>query len=338
MFKTHLYFVYLILTFIFMPLLVQAQDPVQKWTLEDTFLVTSIEISGNGKIFAVDSEQHQVHIFNASGERVRTVGGEGKGPGEFQNPSAIALGPDEEKFAVRDRNRRVSFFSLDGTYQHSFVLPKPILPSSNMEFVNDSTLVLGGFLPESSPYEGTTVHVLTTDGELVRSFFSRSDKAKELKISVQAGSAFDLDRQGRIIALQFANYSRLAVLSPDGKHQGVFEISLPDHFRAPTEPQPDPMEDRARMKEWVKKTDVPRDLFVVGEDTVAVGVQEGGTVEEWTVDVIEIESGRILGSTAFTGFPVYVDAEDNLVYVATTQQDPPATILRAYQIDDLIDE
>lgn len=329
------YNVYAILLFLSMPVLVQAQDPVQKWTLEDTFLVLTIEIDRTGRIYAVDADQHQVRIFDASGTFVRAVGREGKGPGELQNPFAIALGPEEERFAVRDRNRRVSFFARDGTYDDSFVLAKPILPTASMEFLSDSLLAIGGFIPESR-YEGETIHKLTTDGERVGSFFPRPDKAKELKISVRVGSAFDLDRGGRINAVHYIDYSRLHVLSPRGEHVSVSEISLPSHFRAPTEPQPDPLEDRAGVNDWVKNVDSPRRLFMVGEDTVAVGVQEGGTVEEWTVDVIELERGHVLGSRAFKGFPVYVDAEDDLLYVATAEEEP-ATLLRAYRIDDFIE-
>lgn len=119
------------------------QEPAWEGKLEETFYVFTLEIDRDGRIYAVDREQHQVHIFDASGERIRTLGEGGKGPGEFQTSFTISLAPEEERFAVRDRNRRVSLFSREGTFQSSFVLPS-ILPPENLAFVKDTLFVLRG--------------------------------------------------------------------------------------------------------------------------------------------------------------------------------------------------
>jgi len=310
-----------------------AQNPVEEWELEETFFVTRMDIDSNGHIYAVDREQHQIHIFNESGNRIETVGQEGEGPGEFSDPMAIALGPDEERFAVRDKNRRVSLFSRAGTYQSSFVLPQ-ILPSSSMAFANDSLLILGGFQPEAM-YVGNTMHLFTTDGTKVRSFFSLYEKAKEFQMTVRVGSGFDVGENNRIYAIQPVDY-RISVLSPDGKRHRTIEVTPPEHFRVPTEPQPDPMEDRARVHKWLETVDAPRDVHIVSEDILAVEVEKGGTdPQDKIIDFIEMDSGQVVASWDMEGFPVHADSERERLYVAKPQEEP-VTLLHAYRLEDLL--
>lgn len=310
-------------------------DYTKEWRLKDTFYITKIEIGSTGRIYAADSEKHQVYIFDASGERIRTVGEKGKGPGEFQTPIAITLAPEEERFAVRDRNRRVSLFSREGKFQSSFILPS-ILPSENLAFVKDTLLVLGGF-EQQTMYTGDTMHLFTLDGERVRSFFPQSEQAKKLQISALVGLGFDLAEGNRIYAVQPVDYSQIGVFSTDGMHQHMVSVEPPSHFRGPTEPQPNPQDDSwGALEAWLEGVDAPRRLFLVSDEIIAVEVQKGGAPSERVVDFIEKESGRVVRSLRTAGRAVYADTGREWLYIATPQEDP-VTVLRAYRVEDLIE-
>lgn len=79
-------------------------DSLASWTTEDgrTWLIASAKSS------------HRLVVFDAdSGERLRTVGGEGDGDGQFQRPNGVAVHGDH-LFVVERDNRRVQVLSLPG--------------------------------------------------------------------------------------------------------------------------------------------------------------------------------------------------------------------------------
>lgn len=331
--------IYLWVLFIFFVLAVPpsiAQEPVKEWKLAETFFITTIAIDDDGRIYAVDRDQNHVSIFDADGALIRTVGREGKGPGELRRPRAIALAADGETFVVRDQvNRRVSLFSREGDFQQSFAAPQ-ILPSSSIAFVGDSLLVFGGFLPKSL-YTGTNMHLYTVDGEKRRSFFPQSEKAKAYKQTVRVGAGFDVDDQGRFYAVQPVDYT-IHQFGPMGEPLREIDISpLPDHFRQPRTPQPNPLEGREPVIEWLETVDGPRNVFVVDEEVLAVSIQKGGGDPRFsTVDFIDASTGTVIRTVSLEGKLVYADPNRGWIYVAEPQ-DEPVTLLQAYRLGDLLE-
>ena len=313
------------------------QESVKEWRLSGTFFITDAEVGDDGRIYAADKEQSQIRIFDADGDLIRAVGRKGKGPGEFQEPLAVALSPDERMFAVRDENRRVSLFSRDGTYQQSFVLSN-ILPSgsASMTFVNDSLLAIGGFKPKSM-YSGDVIHFYALDGTPVSSFFSRTEKAKELKVTARVGVGFDR-YDDRLFAIQPVDYA-VSVFTLDGERTGTIRISpLPDHFQPPTTPQPNPMEDRAGALKWSQESDVLRRLFVLDENHLLVTVQKltDPDVAYW-MDIVGKDDGRVVHSRPVEGWVVNTDSERGWIYIAEAQEDAPVTLLRVYRVEEWIE-
>ncbi len=70
----------------------------------------------NGELAILDSGADQVLIFDSSGERVRTMGREGDGPGEFRDPARMMLEGDS-LFIFDEGDRSISTLTLDGAYQ-----------------------------------------------------------------------------------------------------------------------------------------------------------------------------------------------------------------------------
>jgi 3-phytase len=79
-------------------------DSLATWTTEDgrTWLIASAKSS------------HRLVVFDAdSGERLRTVGSEGEGPGQFKRPNGVAVHGDH-LFVVERDNHRVQVLTLPG--------------------------------------------------------------------------------------------------------------------------------------------------------------------------------------------------------------------------------
>jgi len=69
----------------------------------------------------VNNDQHRIRAFDiASGEHAFDIGHRGTGPGEFNLPKDIAVGPDGRLYVVDSSNFRVQVFEADGTYVQTF--------------------------------------------------------------------------------------------------------------------------------------------------------------------------------------------------------------------------
>ncbi|MFD0739318.1 phytase [Lysobacter koreensis] len=77
-------------------------DSLATWPAED----------GRTWLIASAKSTHRLVVFDAdSGERLRTFGGEGNGPGQFNRPNGVAVHGDQ-LFVVERDNHRVQVFSL----------------------------------------------------------------------------------------------------------------------------------------------------------------------------------------------------------------------------------
>lgn len=77
--------------------------------------VRDLTVDGMGRIWVLDNQSRQVRVFGPDGEHVRTVGGEGQGPGEFRNPNGLARDPTTGRVWVVDpANARYTVFDTAG--------------------------------------------------------------------------------------------------------------------------------------------------------------------------------------------------------------------------------
>ncbi len=82
--------------------------------LTDPWLV----LADSSHIYVLDPPAFGVHHFDRSGEWLKTMGGEGEGPGEFRRP--VAMGWVSDTMWVADRGlSRLSFFGRQGEYVRS---------------------------------------------------------------------------------------------------------------------------------------------------------------------------------------------------------------------------
>lgn len=88
------------------------------------FRISAAAMSESGQIVVLDAGNHELAIFSVDGERVRTIGGRGRGPGEFAGPGSLWVRNDT--IAVSDAGNRLHLFSTDGSLISTRAFHRPV--------------------------------------------------------------------------------------------------------------------------------------------------------------------------------------------------------------------
>ncbi|MCX6563863.1 MAG: 6-bladed beta-propeller [Candidatus Aminicenantes bacterium] len=86
-------------------------------------LPTSLAVDEKGYLFVLDFKESGIKVFDETGTYVRTIGRLGQGPGEIGAAWSISLPQGSSELALYDiRNRKLTFFSLEGKFLRSIPL------------------------------------------------------------------------------------------------------------------------------------------------------------------------------------------------------------------------
>lgn len=76
--------------------------------------VAEIAVDSRGQVFVLDDLDCRIHVFDAAGARVRTLGRKGAGPGEFDRPRRLQILGDTVLLGDRGNHRIVAFSAVTG--------------------------------------------------------------------------------------------------------------------------------------------------------------------------------------------------------------------------------
>ena len=88
-------------------------------TGDDALLLGSIrsfDVDARGWIYALDDQTQAIHVFDSGGILVHTVGGEGTGPGEFEQANALDLSTNGQIWVIEMQKGRLTFLDASGNY------------------------------------------------------------------------------------------------------------------------------------------------------------------------------------------------------------------------------
>lgn len=156
---------------------------------------SGLAIDSDGTIYVADRQLQKIHVFSSGGEYLDSIGGEGRGPGEF-----VALDSHlrilSDTLYVRDRSAgRITFFFLE-THQlaGTFNLPNSSIDDRPMGRSRDMFPMPGGEVLVSfvnpyyeAPREGEKPHMVTL------SLFDKTGKFAE-KSLIQFPVLFPIDQ------------------------------------------------------------------------------------------------------------------------------------------------
>lgn len=100
-------------------------------------LITDAEIDSKGRVYILDENQQHIEVFTNRGKHIMTIGGEGKGPGEFEWAQSVVI--DKEKRLLVNTGYRIEIFDISSNgIEH--------LESKNIGIRTRSLCILGDTL------------------------------------------------------------------------------------------------------------------------------------------------------------------------------------------------
>jgi DNA-binding beta-propeller fold protein YncE len=96
--------------------------PNQTAQLDLLLMPSDVAIAGNGQTYVVDSGNHQVAVFDASGTRVTSLGMMGGEDGQLLNPLGIGVSAKGEVWVADKGNERVVMFDAKARPRAAFEL------------------------------------------------------------------------------------------------------------------------------------------------------------------------------------------------------------------------
>jgi hypothetical protein len=147
------------------------------------YRLRDIAIAESGDLFVLDAGNHRVVVTDADGNALRQFGRAGQGPGELQNPDALAIVGD--RVAVwQGRQRRMNLFDLEGAHVEDHVLVRN-LEVGEMTGLDDALVVANrhftpvpiqlGRAPTPAPWGVAT---FALDGTLLAQIVATHDVAR----------------------------------------------------------------------------------------------------------------------------------------------------------------
>lgn len=187
--------------------------------------VGALIVDQDGNIYALDSKDRRVKVFDKAGKFLRFIGKPGQGPGELGIPTGIQFTLDNNLMIEDATNRRLAFFKPSGEFI------KNISTADKLGLVNILLDAKGNFLAREIGVEGNKMffEIKKYDQNLKPLFtldktgFPVPLPGSNTKINIlEMISIYQVDREGNIFYGRNTAYE-IKVFNPEGIHIRTIE-------------------------------------------------------------------------------------------------------------------
>ena len=82
-----------------------------------------VAVSPNGNLYVVDQGRARIVVMDRAGNTIKEWGKKGNGPGEFDDPTGVAVGGDRV-YVADEKNNRIQVFDLEGKFLLKWQIPE----------------------------------------------------------------------------------------------------------------------------------------------------------------------------------------------------------------------
>ncbi len=295
----------------------------QSVTLPEILTVAEL-VASDGRFYVLDSKSYNVNVFSASGRRIRTFGRQGEGPGEFSSPTELSV--DGNRVVVGESNRRISIFDTTGTFQRLFAAQYVTLVAGDVEVLDEGHVQVAGTRMDSR-YEGTTLHIFSDDGSLLRDFVPLSPNAETFEVPLVPGAECARVYKREIWCVQSLEYV-LRKFDLAGDQLDSIMVA-PPHYR-PLRQKNIHRPGAPGFIDWFNSWDMVHNLYVAN-DTLLVGQAGRHT------DFIDARTGEVFVTYDFAASLRDIDTDRQVLVFERPATEEPVTVLDLVPIQAVID-
>lgn len=304
--------------------------------LQELFTARDFALSG-GKIYALDSKAKRVTVYGLDGTFIKGFGRGGEGPGEFSDPRSLDV--FDKHVAVTEESGRTSLFDTSGAFLHSFRTDGiEHNDFSNMRFLSDSLIFIGGLHGKSSDtYGGMMGHIYTIAGIRKSAFMPMSQMAEVFEVNTLYGASCDFDSTQSLWCGQVLDYI-IRRFEFDGTKVDSITVN-PAYYRPLSERHPryGSLDADAHFS-WFDSWDKTMELHTINDTLlvyeVTVGLGGWGNIK---LDVIDNRDGSIITTHDFIdGSLAYVSKEKQLLLIRRPTNFEPLTRLELVPVSALL--
>lgn len=142
--------------------------------------IIDIATDSKNNIYALDRKQKTLYKFAEDGSFLKRIGRQGQGPGEFQSPCSVYIGPDDLIYVLDETNRRIEIFKENCDYLRTIILIEfPIGNAKKLAVDKKNNVFISGYFP----FNDSILAKYSSKGELIKTY--------RLPIIEYSGISFD---------------------------------------------------------------------------------------------------------------------------------------------------
>lgn len=198
---------------------------VRSWGSLSFAFPNGVGVAADGTLYVAEFP-HRILHYDAAGTRLGEWGSEGSGPGEFNSPTGVAVGPDDLIYVVDAGNHRIQVFTEDGAFQQEWGRH------------GDGDGQFNAPLALAVAADGT-VYVADTDNRRVQFFAPTGDYLGQWGGQGRKAGRFDFPLgiavagDGTVYVSDEVN-NRVQFFAPDGRYLGQWATVGSSLFAGPT--------------------------------------------------------------------------------------------------------
>lgn len=184
-------------------------SPSQVAELTGLLMPSDVAINDDGHVYVVDSANHQVAVFDASGARATSLGMMGGEEGQLLHPLGIGLSEKGEVWIADKGNERIVMFDAKARPRAAFEL------EADGESIVPADIAVGPrgkelFITSNNTHQ---VVVFSTKGEFLRAWGGEGEEDGQFRYP----ATIDIDSAGNVYVVDVLN-ARVQKFDPLGKH------------------------------------------------------------------------------------------------------------------------